>query len=213
LQRALGCAGRRRQGRRGAAHRRERRCPHADAYTSPDTGPDTGGRPGPTRRAHLGLGSNLGDRLGFLQGAINGLGATPGIEVVAVSQVYETAPVGGPRQGPYLNAVVALDTDLGATELLGVAQRLEAAAGRLRAERWGPRSLDVDVLLVGDERITTERLTVPHPRLFERAFVLAPLADVAPALVERPDGGWVGVEPTGLALYPSRPGFCYETPP
>jgi len=168
---------------------------------------------GPARRAHLGLGSNLGDRLGFLQGAITGLASTPGIEVVAVSRVYETAPVGGPHQGPYLNAVVAVDTDLGATELLDVAQRLEAAAGRIRAERWGPRSLDVDVLLIGDERITTDRLTVPHPRLFERGFVLAPLADVAPSLVERPDGGWDGVEATGLALDPSRPGFCYEPPP
>jgi len=194
----------------GAASARAAEAPIAPA-TSRDA--DPGGQPGPTQRAHLGLGSNLGDRLGFLQGAVNGLAATPGIAVVAVSGVYETAPVGGPRQGPYLNAVVALDTDLRATELLGVAQHLEAAAGRRRAERWGPRSLDVDVLLVGDERITSERLTVPHPRLFERGFVLAPLADVAPALVERPDGGWVGVEPTGLALNPSRPGLCYVPPP
>lgn len=169
-------------------------------------------RPGQARRAHLGLGSNLGDRFGFLQGAVTGLAATPGIEVVAVSKVYETEPVGGPRQGPYLNAVVALDTGLSAIELLEVAQRLEAAAGRRRAERWGPRSLDVDVLLVGEERIATDRLTVPHPGVFQRGFVLAPLADVAPALVARPEGGWAGVAATGLVLDPSRPGLCYEPP-
>jgi 2-amino-4-hydroxy-6-hydroxymethyldihydropteridine diphosphokinase len=191
------------------------RTPSAEAPTEQDLG--GGGDPdpqrGPAQRAHLGLGSNLGDRLGFLQGAVTALAATPGVEVVAVSRVYETTPVGGPRQGPYLNAVVALDTELGADDLLDVTQRIEAAAGRRRVERWGPRSLDVDVLLVGDERITSERLTVPHPRLFERGFVLAPLADVAPALVERPDGGWAGVEPTDLALDPSRPGICYEPPP
>lgn len=155
-------------------------------------------------RAHLGLGSNLGDRIGFLQAAVGALTTTPGIEVVAVSRVYETAPVGGPAQGAYLNAVVALDTSLGATELLAVAQRLEGDAGRVRTERWGPRSLDVDVLLVGDEQVDSDVLTVPHPRLRERGFVLAPLADVAPALVTRPEGGWPGVTVTGLALDPSR---------
>lgn len=155
--------------------------------------------------AHLGLGSNLGDRFGFLQAAVGALAVTPGIEVVAVSRVYETAPVGGPPQDAYLNAVVALDTSLGATELLAVAQRLERAAGRVRTDRWGPRSLDVDVLLVGDERVVSDVLTVPHPRLRERGFVLAPLADVAPALVTRPEGGWPGVTVTGLALDPSRP--------
>jgi len=165
------------------------------------------------RRAHLGLGSNLGDRLGFLQGAVTALAATTGIELVGVSAVYATEPVGGPAQGPYLNAVVALDTVLSATELLDVAQRIEAAAGRVRAERWGPRQLDVDVLLVGDERVATDRLTLPHPRLWERGFVLAPLADVAPALATRPEGGWPGVTRTGMTLYPSRQGIGYEPPP
>ncbi|MEO5680120.1 MAG: 2-amino-4-hydroxy-6-hydroxymethyldihydropteridine diphosphokinase [Acidimicrobiales bacterium] len=154
-------------------------------------------------RAHLGLGSNLGDRLAFLRAALRGLAATPGVQVAAVSRVYETAPVGGPEQGPYLNAVVALDTDLTAAGLLAVAQRLEAAAGRVRSERWGPRPLDVDVLLVGDERVATAELTVPHPRLAERGFVLAPLADVAPELVTAPKGGWPGVEATSLVLVPS----------
>lgn len=173
-----------------------------------DADPGAGARP--TRRAHLGLGSNLGDRFGFLQGAVTGLAATPGIEVVGVSRVYETAPVGGPPQGPYLNAVVALDSALEAVQLLSVAQHLEVAAGRVPGERWGPRPLDVDVLLVGDERIDTYRLTVPHPRLFERGFVLASLADVAPELVDRPAGGWAGVEVTGLTLDPSPPGLGYE---
>lgn len=155
--------------------------------------------------AHLGLGSNLGDRLGFLQGAVSALAATAGIEVARVSRVYETEPVGGPEQGRYLNAVVALETDLGAAELLAVAQGLETGAGRDRAERWGPRTLDVDVLLVGAEQVDTAELTVPHPRLHERGFVLAPLADVAPELVTVPDGGWDGVQPTKLLLIPSTP--------
>jgi len=159
-------------------------------------------------RAHLGLGSNLGDRLAYLRGAVGGLAATPGIELAAVSRVYETVPVGGPAQDRYLNAVVAVETDLGARQLLAVAQHLETAAGRERAERFGPRTLDVDVLLVGEEQVDSAELTVPHPRWQERGFVLAPLADVAPELVTPPIGGWDGVELTGLVLVPftSAPG-------
>lgn len=153
-------------------------------------------------RAHLGLGSNLGDRLAYLRGAVGALASTRGIEVAAVSRVYETVPVGGPEQGRYLNAVVAIDTELGARQLLAVAQRLETGAGRERSERFGPRTLDVDVLLVGDEEVDSAELTVPHPRWQERAFVLAPLADVATELVTRPGGGWEGVELTGLLLVP-----------
>ena len=130
-------------------------------------------------RAFLGLGSNLGDRWAHLRKAVVSLP-----DVVAVSPVYETSPVGGPQgQGPYLNCVVELDTDLGPRELLVVAQRLEAAAGRERGERWGPRTLDVDVLLVGDLTVTEPDLVVPHPRMWERRFVLAPLADLAPDLL------------------------------
>ena len=150
--------------------------------------------------AYLALGSNLGDRLAFLQGAVTALVRMPGIEVIAVSRVYETAPVGGPEQGPYLNAVVALRTRLAPAELLAVAHRVEDQAGRIRARRWGPRTLDVDVLLVGDERVATPDLTIPHPRLWQRGFVLAPLADVAPDLVPVPPAGWPGVEPTGAVL-------------
>lgn len=134
-----------------------------------------------TRRAYLGIGSNLGDRLAHLQAAVDSLALEPGITVVDVSPVYETAPVGGPAQGDYLNAVVALDTELDARALLEAGRRAEAAEHRVREERWGPRTLDVDVLLVGDERVDEPDLQVPHPRLGERAFVLAPLADLDPA--------------------------------
>lgn len=151
-------------------------------------------------RAHLALGSNLGDRLAFLREAVAALRATAGIEVAAVSRVYETAPVGGPEQGQYLNAVVALRTDLSAAELLAVAHRIEDQAGRVRDVRFGARTLDVDLLLVGDERVDTPELTVPHPRLAERGFVLAPLADVAPELVTVPKEGWPGVEPIDAVL-------------
>lgn len=152
-------------------------------------------------RAHLALGSNLGDRLAHLQSAIDGLRATDKIVVVAVSGVYETDPVGGPEQGAYLNAVVAIDTALGPWELLAVAQQLEADAARVRSVRWGPRTLDVDVLLYDDVTLDDERLTIPHPRMWERAFVLVPLADVAP---ERVDGHAIpdpdGVRRTDLRL-------------
>ena len=116
---------------------------------------------GASRRAYLGLGSNLGDRLAHLQGAVDGLVATEGVTVVAASAVYETSPVGGPPQPDYLNAVVAVDTDRSARFLLNVAQRLEAAAERVRSGRWGPRTLDVDVLLVGDEEVHEPDLEVP----------------------------------------------------
>ncbi len=151
-------------------------------------------------RAYLGLGSNLGDRIAQLQLAIDELAATDGIRVVAVSRVYETAPVGGLEQDDYLNAVVAIDTGLGARALLAVAQRLELLADRVRTVRWGPRTLDVDVLMVGDEQVDEPDLQVPHPRLHERGFVLAPLRDVVPDLVDEPTGGWEGVRECGVEL-------------
>ncbi len=152
------------------------------------------------RRAYLGLGSNEGDRLEYLQQAVNGLGATPGIDVAAVSPVYETDPVGGPPQSRYLNAVVAIDTALPARDLLVRAKQLEAAAGRTAGARWGPRPLDVDILLVGDERVADPDLVVPHPRMPERHFVLAPLADLDPARAPVPPGGWRGVRRLEVAL-------------
>ncbi len=130
------------------------------------------------RRAYLGLGSNLGDRWATLASAVAGLP-----DVVAVSAVYETEPVGGPPQGSYLNLVAGLRTALTPRELLGVAQALEAEAGRVRTVRFGPRTLDVDVLWVEGEAVEDSDLVVPHPRLWERRFVLAPLAELAPDLV------------------------------
>jgi 2-amino-4-hydroxy-6-hydroxymethyldihydropteridine diphosphokinase len=154
-----------------------------------------------TRRAYLGLGSNEGDRAAHLQDAVDGLAATAGMTVAAVSPVYDTEPVGGPSQGDYLNAVVAVDTSLSPRELLVVAKRLEAEAGRLPdGERWGPRPLDVDILLVGHELVNEPDLIVPHARLFERHFVLAPLGDLDPGLVAVPRDGWRGVRRTEVAL-------------
>ncbi len=146
-------------------------------------------------RVFVGLGSNLGDRRAHLRVAVERL---PG--VVAVSPVYETDPVGGPDQGPYLNCVVELATDLGPRELLRIGRRIEAASGRERRERWGPRTLDVDWLLYGDERVSDDDLTIPHPRMGDRRFVLTPLADLAPELAPC---GWDarlppgGIEPAG----------------
>jgi 2-amino-4-hydroxy-6-hydroxymethyldihydropteridine diphosphokinase len=145
------------------------------------------------------LGSNLGDRAATLQRAVDSLRETAGIRVVAVSSVYETDPV-GPPQPDYLNAVVAVDSELDARGLLDLAQELERDAARARGERWGPRTLDVDVLLVGDATVDEPDLVVPHPRMWERDFVLAPLADVAPDLVEQPAQGWAGVRPSRVRL-------------
>lgn len=142
-------------------------------------------------RVLLGLGSNLGDREAYLRTAI---AAMPGR--VAVSDLYETGPVGGPEQGRYLNLVVELDLPVVASDpgegelvprdLLALCQRLEADAERVRKERWGPRTLDVDVLWIDGIEVDEPDLQVPHPRMFERRFVLAPLSELAPDVV--PDG-------------------------
>ena len=132
-------------------------------------------------RAYRGLGSNVGDRRAQLRAAV---AALP--DVVAVSPVYETEPVGGPTgQSPYLNVVVALDTERSPRELLEVGRHLEETAGRVRTEPNGPRTLDVDVLLVGDLTVREPDLVVPHPRMWERRFVLVPLADLANGEVRR----------------------------
>jgi 2-amino-4-hydroxy-6-hydroxymethyldihydropteridine diphosphokinase len=143
-------------------------------------------------RAFLALGSNLGDRVGYLKAAVAGLP-----DLVGVSPVYETEPVGGPDgQGPYLNMVAQLETDRSPYELLLVARSLEAAAGRQRTEHWGPRTLDVDVIWIDGVDIEEPELAVPHPRLFERPFVLAPLADLAPDVV--PSGWEAGFDHLGV---------------
>jgi len=166
------------------------------------------------RRAYFGIGSNLGEREEHLQFAVEGLAAEAG-RVVALSPIYETEPVGGPPQPDFLNAVVVVDTDLSARELLRVAKSLEAAAGREPPEagkRWGPRPLDIDILMVGDERVDEPDLVVPHPRIHQRAFVLAPLADVAPELVVASSAGWQGVRRSPLQLRMTVRGEAGEPP-
>lgn len=137
--------------------------------------------PGPT--VVLALGSNLGDRLASLQGGVDALCARPGLSGVQVSPVYETAPVGGPAQPEYLNAVLVAATTLSARAVLDRCQEAENALGRVRTERWGPRTLDVDVIVYGTEVSDDPELTLPHPRAHERAFVLAPWHDVDPGAV------------------------------
>jgi 2-amino-4-hydroxy-6-hydroxymethyldihydropteridine diphosphokinase len=128
----------------------------------------------------LALGSNLGNRLANLQGGVDALCAAPGLEDVAVSPVYETAPVGGPAQPDYLNAVLTASTSLRARAVLDRGRAAEAALCRVRDQRWGPRTLDVDVIVYGNEVSGDPELTLPHPRAHERAFVLAPWHDLDP---------------------------------
>ena len=128
----------------------------------------------------LALGSNLGDRQDILQGAVDAIVGLPGVRVTAVSPVYETVPVGGPAQPDYLNAVVLADTALPSHELLDRLHEIEAAFDRVRLVRWGPRTLDLDIIVFGAERSDNPELTLPHPRAHERAFVLAPWHDVDP---------------------------------
>lgn len=129
-------------------------------------------------RAYLGLGSNLGDRLENLQRAADLLGSRTDIRVVRSSRVYETEPVGGPEQPDYLNAVIEVEASLDAYGLLKSCLAAEDEMGRVRDERWGPRPIDIDLLTYGDEEIADADLTVPHPRMHERMFVLAPLLEL-----------------------------------
>ena len=157
------------------------------------------GTPTAARRAYLGLGSNLGDRAAHLQFAVEGLAARAG-RVVAISPVYETEPVGGPPQPDYLNAVVEVATVLRPRSLLEACLGVEAVMGRVRAERWGPRTVDLDVLTYGDEQIDKPGLTIPHPRMLDRVFVLVPLLELEPDL-RLPDGRHVAavrLGPTAL---------------
>ena len=137
--------------------------------------------------AYVGLGSNLGNRKEHLAEALRRLDADPTITVVTVSSVYETAPVGVADQPAFLNCVAEVRVTCRARELLQRCLQIEADMGRVRQERWGPRNIDLDVLIFGDECIAEPDLIVPHPRLAERQFVLVPLAEIAPGL-RLPDG-------------------------
>jgi 2-amino-4-hydroxy-6-hydroxymethyldihydropteridine diphosphokinase len=139
--------------------------------------------------ALIGLGSNLGDRPTNLNGAISALGWVPGVKVRLVSSFHETEPVGGPPgQGLFLNAVALLETDLEPLPLLHVLQEIESRFGRQRTVRWGERTLDLDLLLFDDRIINTPELSLPHPRMRTRKFVLSPLAEVAPGAVDPVSG-------------------------
>jgi 2-amino-4-hydroxy-6-hydroxymethyldihydropteridine diphosphokinase len=174
--------------------------------------------PEPARVVVLSLGSNLGDRLANLQRGIDLLCSGDSLRCTAVSGVYETAPVGGPPQEDYLNAVLLAVSALPGTEILRRGQAVESALGRVRAERWGPRTLDVDVIASGTERSSDPELTLPHPRAHERAFVLAPWLELAPDAAVPGQGtvadllagiGTAGVRRlTGAALTLGAPGHA-----
>ena len=133
--------------------------------------------------AYLGIGSNLGDRLGNLQRAVDGLNDEPGVEVTASSRVWETDPVGGPPQPDFLNVVVAVRGALEPAGLLAACQRVEEALGRVRDVRWGPRTVDIDIELIDDLELRDPALTIPHPRMTQRAFVMLPLLELDPNLM------------------------------
>lgn len=149
--------------------------------------------------ALIALGSNLGDRSVNLHTAWRRLGETPGVRLQALSSFYETKPVGGqPDQPDYLNAAGLLETTLGAEELLAALLKIEALGGRVRSERWGARTIDLDLLLYGDLQISSETLTVPHPRMTERRFVLEPAAEIAPRIIHPASGKTIAALLAGL---------------
>lgn len=154
--------------------------------------------------AYIGLGSNVGDRVAHLRAALEALAAR-GVTVTKVSSLYETDPV-GPPQPDYLNAAAELSTDLSPADLVRTLKAAEADVGREQRERWGPREIDLDLLLYGDEMIDEEGLTVPHPELTHRAFVLVPLIEIAPFL-DLPSGEPVTAfcekDPAGVRKYPT----------
>lgn len=130
--------------------------------------------------AYLSLGSNLGNRFEMLQDAIQMLQEKPALEVTRVSSVYETDPVGYTEQATFLNVVVEIKSNLSAEEILFICLDTEQTLGRIREFRWGPRCIDLDILLYNDENMESESLTVPHPRMHERGFVLVPLIELVP---------------------------------
>ena len=154
------------------------------------------------RQAVLALGSNLGARQDILQGGVDAIAGIEGVRLTGVSPVYETVPVGGPPQPDYLNAVVLADVTIAARELLDRLHEVEAAFDRVRLVRWGPRTLDIDIITVAGERSDDPDLTLPHPRAHERAFVLAPWHDADPDAVLPGHGPVAGllasVDQTGL---------------
>jgi 2-amino-4-hydroxy-6-hydroxymethyldihydropteridine diphosphokinase len=166
----------------------------------------------PRNRVVLSVGSNLGDRLGTLQGCVQAIGGLPETDVLAISPVYETAPVGGPAQPDYLNAVLIAGTGLAPRDLLAATQQIEADFGRIRAQRFGPRTLDIDIISYDEEISGDPVLTLPHARAHERAFVLAPWHDIDPA-ASLPGRGPVATLLAGLdqAGVRRQPGLDLDT--
>lgn len=134
-------------------------------------------------RVYLSFGSNMGDREQQINDALNLLNTLPETKVTKISSLYETAPVGGVEQGDFLNGVVALETNLSPIELLDGIQSIELKLNRVRKIHWGPRTIDLDIVLFGDLVIDSERLKVPHPFMHERSFVLIPLNEIAPQAI------------------------------
>jgi 2-amino-4-hydroxy-6-hydroxymethyldihydropteridine diphosphokinase len=160
-------------------------------------------------KGYLGLGSNVGERLEYLRRAVGRLKATAGIRVMKLSAVYETEPVGVTDQGWFLNAAVEIHTSLSAEALLYCTQEIERDLGRVVTRRWGPRVIDLDILLFGNARVQTATLQIPHPELRNRAFVMIPLLELDPDLA-LPDGTSIGA---CLAALPSRPCVRVYAPP
>ncbi len=148
-----------------------------------------------SNHSYLALGSNLGDRLNFLKNAVRLLNSHKEINVVNTSSIYETDPVGYEDQGPFLNMVIQIDTGLSPEELLKLCLKIEIDLGRKREIFWGPRTIDIDILLYNQENIKTDELIVPHPRMHQRAFVLIPLLeiniDILVPKIEKPSKLWV----------------------
>lgn len=135
-------------------------------------------------RVFLGVGSNEGDRLAYISRAIRLMGAIPGVRVAQLATITETAPIGGPPQDPFLNTVVELDTTVAPRELLAALHAIEHQLGRRRTtQRWGPRPIDLDLLLYDEQVVQDPLLCIPHPRMHERRFVLEPLAQLAPEVM------------------------------
>ena len=135
------------------------------------------------KKAYIGIGSNLGDTHGNCRKAIERMGRIPGCSVTGLSELYLTEPVGVEGQDWYVNGVIAISTSLSPQELIKGLYIIEADMGRVRKERWGPRTIDLDILLFGQDIIREPNLTIPHPRMHERRFVIAPMVELAPDLV------------------------------
>jgi 2-amino-4-hydroxy-6-hydroxymethyldihydropteridine diphosphokinase len=151
------------------------------------------------RKGFLALGSNLGNRAGNLRSAIAALNSRDGIRVLRESSFYETEPVGGPTQGMFLNAVIEIETTFEPENLLKAVLDIESSLGRVRREHWGPRTIDIDILTLGDLVYVSPTLSIPHPLMHERGFVLRPLLEIAPNF-RHPVFGTSGSDLLGICL-------------